>query len=119
MRTSLPLIAGMVSTTIFASSVLPMLLKAARTRDLSSYSLGNIVLANAGNLVHSIYVLHLPAGPIWVLHSFYATSSALMLFWYLRFREYPKGPPDDGQDYPVDAGHGMGPSLEAGAAGSA
>lgn len=85
MDASLPVLAGTVSTTIFAGSVLPMLLKAARTHDLSSYSLGNIVLANAGNVVHSVYVLNLPPGPIWVLHGFYVASSALMLFWYLRF----------------------------------
>ena len=59
----------MVSTTVFAGSMLPMLLKAARTRDLSSYSTGNLVLANIGNAVHSVYVFHLPAGPIWFLHA--------------------------------------------------
>ena len=41
-----------------------MLGKAARTKDLASYSIGNIVLANAGNLVHSVYVFSLPAGPL-------------------------------------------------------
>jgi hypothetical protein len=75
----------MVSTVIFASSTLPMLRKAAATKDLASYSLGNIVLANVGNIVHSFYVFTLPLGPIWVLHSFYLLSSGLMLFWYLRF----------------------------------
>ena len=49
-----------------------MLVKAYRTRDLSSYSLGNILLANVGNAVHSVYVFSLPPGPLWVLHSFYA-----------------------------------------------
>jgi hypothetical protein len=38
-----------------------------------------------GNLVHSVYVFSLPVGPIWVLHGFYLVSSALMLFWYLRY----------------------------------
>jgi hypothetical protein len=80
-----PVLAGVVSTAVFAGSVVPMLLKALRTRDLSSYSLGNIALANLGNVVHSLYVFHLPAGPIWFLHSFYVVSSALMLFWYLRY----------------------------------
>lgn len=97
---SLPVLAGMVSTAIFAGSVLPMLVKAARTRDLTSYSLGNIVLANVGNAVHSVYVLHLPPGPIWALHAFYVSSSALMLFWYLRFRGETRcprrRPPRDG-----------------------
>ena len=86
MNSSLPVLAGIVSTIIFASSTLPMLRKAAATRDLRSYSLGNIGLANVGNLVHSVYVFSLPVGPIWALHGFYVVSSALMLFWYLRYR---------------------------------
>jgi hypothetical protein len=47
--------------------MLPMLHKALRTRELSSYSFGNIALANVGNAVHSVYVVHLPPGPIWFL----------------------------------------------------
>ena len=82
--TSLPVLAGIVSTAIFATSTLPMLVKAHRSKDLSSYSLGNLVLANAGNVVHSVYVLALPAGPIWGLHGFYTVTSGLMLVWYLR-----------------------------------
>jgi uncharacterized protein with PQ loop repeat len=89
MGTTLPVIAGMVSTTVFACSALPMLVKAARTRDLSSYSVGNLVLANAGNGIHSIYVFHLPLGPIWFLHSFYLLTSALMLFWWVRYHHGP------------------------------
>lgn len=80
---SLQVLAGIASTVIFASSALPMLMKAARTKDLSSYSLSNLVLSNVGNAVHTVYVLHLPAGPIWVLHGFYVVTSALMLVWYL------------------------------------
>jgi len=91
-----PVLAGVVSTAVFAGSVLPMLHKAMRTRDLSSYSLGNIVLANVGNAVHSVYVFHLPAGPIWFLHSFYVVSSALMLFWYLRCRTFRGDVPPPG-----------------------
>jgi hypothetical protein len=83
---NLPILAGMASTLIFAASTLPMLVKAYRTRDLSSYSLGNISLANVGNAVHSVYVFSLPAGPLWVLHSFYLASTALMLTWFLRYR---------------------------------
>ncbi|MPZ97146.1 MAG: hypothetical protein GEU96_20090 [Propionibacteriales bacterium] len=85
MDSSMPLLAGTVSTVVFACSALPMLRKAAVTKDLASYSLGNILLANVGNVVHSLYVFHLPPGPIWALHSFYLASSALMLFWYVRF----------------------------------
>jgi uncharacterized protein with PQ loop repeat len=86
MDIDLPVIAGTISTTIFALSTLPMLLKAFKTKDLRSYSLGNILLANAGNLIHSVYVFHLPAGPIWALHSFYLLTTALMLIWYLRYQ---------------------------------
>src|SRR5687768_7235816 len=90
MDTTLPMLAGMVSTAVFVVSVLPMLHKALRTRELSSYSFGNIALANLGNVVHSVYVFHLPPGPIWVLHTFYLASSALMLYWYLRDRQVPR-----------------------------
>lgn len=86
MDIGLPVLAGTISTVIFASSMLPMLVKAARSRDLSSYSLGNIGLSNVGNVVHSIYVFHLPAGPVWALHSFYLVTTALMLIWYLRYK---------------------------------
>src|SRR5699024_5458080 len=58
--TALPVLAGTLSTVLFASSTLPMVIKAARTKDLSSYSLGNLVLANVGNAVHSVYVFSLP-----------------------------------------------------------
>jgi uncharacterized protein with PQ loop repeat len=81
----LPVIAGTISTTIFVLSTLPMLLKAFQTKDLRSYSLGNILLANVGNVVHSVYVFSLPLGPIWLLHSFYLVTTGLMLFWYLRY----------------------------------
>jgi hypothetical protein len=83
--TSVPTLAGIASTVIFVWSVLPMLVKAHRTRDLASYSLGNLLLANVGNAVHSVYVFSLPAGPIWALHSFYLATSGLMLIWWLRY----------------------------------
>jgi len=83
---NLPVLAGVASTIIFAASTVPMLAKAYRTRDLSSYSLGNMLLANVGNAVHSVYVLSLPPGPIWVLHAFYLTTTGLMLAWFLRYR---------------------------------
>ena len=82
---SVAVLAGTASTVLFVASVLPMLVKAARTRDLTSYSRGNLVLANVGNLVHSVYVTQLPAGPIWALHSFYVVSSAVMLAWHLHY----------------------------------
>jgi hypothetical protein len=82
---SVPTLAGLASTAIFAVSALPMLVKAYHSRDLSSYSLGNIALANVGNVVHSVYVFSLPPGPIWVLHAFYVVTSGLMLGWFLRY----------------------------------
>lgn len=85
MGTSIAVTAGAVASIVFASSVLPMLRKAARTKDLTSYSRSQLVLANIGNLVYSLYVFHLPAGPIWLLHTFYAVSTALMLFWSVRY----------------------------------
>jgi hypothetical protein len=78
-------VAGSISTALFIVSVLPMLYKAARTRELASYSLGYLALANVGNGFYAIYVFGMPIGPIWALHSFYMLSSALMLFWYLRY----------------------------------
>jgi hypothetical protein len=89
MDSAMPVLAGAVASVIFVGSTLPMVVKAVRTRDLGSYSLGNILLANLGNLVQSIYVFHLPAGPIWALHSFHLVTTALMLVWYLRYTESP------------------------------
>ena len=89
MEINLPVIVGAISTTIFALSTLPMLMKAFRTKDLKSYSLGNILLSNVGNVIHSIYVFSLPPGPIWLLHSFYLVTTGLMLVWYLRYERRP------------------------------
>ena len=85
----LPIVAGTVSTVIFVASYLPMLWKALRTKDLSSYSMSNLLLINVGNAVHSLYVFSLPVGPIWALHSVYLGAGALMIMWYLRFTRTP------------------------------
>ena len=98
MLASLPVLAGIASTAIFAGSTMPMLGKALRTRNLGSYSLGNLLLANAGNLVHSVYVFSLEPGPLWALHSFYLASTAFMLTWYLRFEFLPQRRRGAGQD---------------------
>lgn len=90
MDASLPVLCGMASTVMFVVGTLPMLVKAARTRDLASYSLGNIVLSNIGNAVNTVYVLSLPPGPIWFLHAFYVVTTALMLFWYVRYVTVPR-----------------------------
>jgi uncharacterized protein with PQ loop repeat len=90
MAVSVPMLAGMISTTLFVLSYLPMLVKAVRTKDLTSYSLGNLVLANVGNAVHSVYVYSLPIGPIWFLHTFYLASTAAMLIWHRRYARRPR-----------------------------
>jgi hypothetical protein len=64
-------IAGFTSTLIFAGSKIPMLLKAFTTKDLRSYSLGQIVLSSTGNLMYWLYVISLPVGPIWFLQGFF------------------------------------------------
>jgi hypothetical protein len=84
MDIDLAILAGGVSTVIFAGSVMPMIVKAVRTRDLASYSLGNLLLSNTGNVVYAVYVYSLPAGPIWALHGFYILSTAFMLAMYVR-----------------------------------
>ena len=85
MEVNLSVLAGTMSTTVFVLSTLPMLLKAFQTKDLKSYSLGNLLMNNMGNVIHSIYIFSLPPGPIWLLHSFYLVTTALMLWWYVRF----------------------------------
>ncbi len=85
MELDLPTITGLISTALFTLGTLPMLAKAFRTRNLASYSLGNILMSNVGNVIYSIYVFHLPPGPIWFLHSYNLLSTGLMLIWYLKY----------------------------------
>lgn len=85
MSSTIPIAAGAVATVVFAAGALPMLGRAARTKDQSSYSRSSLVMANVGNLFYSVYVFSLPPGPIWLLHSFYLASSALMLLWSVRY----------------------------------
>lgn len=75
-------IAGTISSLIFAGSNVPMLWKAYQTRDLHSYSSLNIILVNAGNLIYWLYVVSLPMGPVWILHTFYTVASLLLLVMY-------------------------------------
>lgn len=84
---SIQVLAGFASSGIFISSNLPMLLKAFKTKDLSSYSLGHLALGNIGNAVYWLYVCSLPMGPAWFLQGFFSTASALMLFCYLRYEK--------------------------------
>ena len=83
---SLALLAGTLSTVMFVSSNFPMLLKAFKTQDLSSYSLTHIALSNVGNLIYWVYVVSLPVGPIWFLHGFFTVTTALMLLCYVRYQ---------------------------------
>jgi uncharacterized protein with PQ loop repeat len=84
---SLQVLAGFVSSMIFISSNLPMLFKAFKTKNLSSYSLGHLVLGNLGNTVYWLYVMSLPIGPAWLLQGFFSIANALMLFCYLRYEK--------------------------------
>ncbi len=85
MDIDLPVVAGFISTALFALGTLPMLAKAFRTKDLSSYSLGNMLMSNVGNIIYSVYVFRLPPGPVWFLHSYNLVSTGLMLVWYLKY----------------------------------
>jgi hypothetical protein len=89
MDASLPVLCGVLSTLVFVAGTLPMLVKAAQTRDLGSYSLGNIMSSNVGNVLNWVYVVSLPPGPVWWLHGFYTVTTALMLFWYVRYTLRP------------------------------
>jgi hypothetical protein len=50
----IPVAAGSLATAVFAASTLPMLVKAHRTKDVRSYSLGNIALGNVGNVFYTV-----------------------------------------------------------------
>jgi hypothetical protein len=91
----IPMIAGTVSTVVFAVSNLPMLRKALRTRDVSSYSVSSLAMINAANLVYSFYVFSLPLGPIWALHTFYLVSCGIMLVLCLGQRRAARRRSDD------------------------
>lgn len=82
------LLAGSVSTLLFAISNLPMLLRVYKTRDMRSYSFSYIAMNNVGNIFHWFYVSSLPLGPIWLLHTFFTVSSLLLLIGYLRYERF-------------------------------
>lgn len=94
------LLAGSAAAAIFMISQLPMLIKAGRTKNLRSYSFGNIALANVGNLLYAVYVFSMPAGPIWAMHTFYLIATGLMLFWYLRYSRRGLSPSTAKQESP-------------------
>ena len=79
-------IAGSISGIIFAAASGNMLVKAWRTKDLRSYSPGQIILNNVGNLIYWLYVISLPFGPIYFMHGFFTLVSLIMLIWYYAYR---------------------------------
>jgi uncharacterized protein with PQ loop repeat len=84
------LIAGVISSMIFASGTLSMLIKAYRSRDMQSYSMLTIILNNIGNLIYWLYIISLPFGPIYLLHGFYTVATLFMLFWAWLYRTRPE-----------------------------
>src|SRR5262245_4975646 len=85
-------VAGSLAGLIFAAGSVDMVVKAWRTKDLRSYSLGQIVLNNVGNLFYWLYVLSLPFGPIYFMHGFFTLVSLLMLIWYFAYRTASRTP---------------------------
>lgn len=79
------LLAGSLSSGLFILSNVPMLVKALTTRDMRSYSLAQIAIANLGNLLYWLYVAGLPLGPIWFLHGFNSAVAVVMFACYLRY----------------------------------
>ena len=77
--------AGLVSSKIFATSTLTMLFKTMRTKNVDSFSLSSLVLSNLGNAVYWLYVVSLPCGPIYLLHGFYTVAMVIMLVFYVGY----------------------------------
>jgi hypothetical protein len=86
----LPLIAGSVSSLIFITGTLNMVVKAWLTKDMKSYSISALVLNNIGNLFYWIYVVSLPLGPIYLLHGFFTVTTIFLLVWTLLYRHRPE-----------------------------
>jgi len=83
------ILAGAISSMIFASATVSMVYKAWRTKDLHSYSRTQLVLNNVGNVLHWLYIASLPMGPIWLLHGFFTVTTMLMLVWAITYRNAP------------------------------
>ncbi len=61
-----------------------MLWKAIKTRNVKSYSLGQILLRNLGNWIYWDYVASLPYRPAWYLQGLFTLSGLMLLFCYLQ-----------------------------------
>ena len=92
-------IAGVASTLMFAGSTLPMVVRAARTRDVSSYSRSHLLMTNGGNAVHTVYIASLPPGPVWLLHGMYSCVAAFMFAAHVRWA--PRSTAGSGLESPV------------------
>ena len=103
MSPQIGVVAGVLATALFVLSAMPMLIKAAHTKDLSSYSGSNLVIANIGNAAQTLYVVSLPPGPVWALHAFSTMASGLMLVWWIRHRDQPSSPAGEGPAQPSSA----------------
>ena len=84
------LFAGSVSSLIFIMGTLQMVIKALLTKDMDSYSASALVLNNIGNLIHWVYVLSLPPGPIYVLHGFFTLATVFLLIWWMIYHHQPE-----------------------------
>ena len=83
--TDFPVLAGLMSTTLFVASYLPMLYRAVTTRDLGPPTAGRVWCWPTSATSFSRSTSYsLPTGPIWFLHGFYLGASALMLGLHLR-----------------------------------
>jgi uncharacterized protein with PQ loop repeat len=107
-------VAGVISTLLFLGSNLPMVVQAIRSRDVSSYSRVNLVMINVGNAFYTIYVLSLPAGPIWLLHLVYTAVSAFMLGVHVWWSRTP-APAEVDDDDVVVAGFTLVPLVRVSA----
>ena len=83
------ILAGSIAGFIFAAGSVDMVIKAYRTKDLRSYSLGQLLLNNVANIFYWLYVISLPFGPIYFMHGFFTLVSLLMLVWYFAYRTAP------------------------------
>jgi len=79
-------IAGTIASLIFVISTIPSLTRVYRTRNGDSYSLASLWMATIGNTLPWVYVLSLPPGPLYALHTWNTLSAALLLVWCVRYR---------------------------------
>jgi hypothetical protein len=87
---TLAIVAGSISSMMFMTGTMNMVVKAWRTRDMQSYSIAHLVFNNVGNLLHWLYVTSLPPGPIYLLHTFYTLATIFMLVWALLYQHQPQ-----------------------------